>query len=147
MKFFEFDFQGKTNRGDWWDTLNHNTPKQEEIYEHFDYITPFWNSFCMYQLLQRCDSVWSKFPERMCFPILLCRAEFPENKTFLTKFPEIRNISNKISWNRKIPEKSHLWLSSAVGLLNGIIFLRTKPASSPPQHNQVNYYTLAHFMP
>ena len=47
---------------------------------------------------QRCDSVcqisWNavKFPQKMCFPILLCRAEFP-------KFPEIM----------KFPEKSHLW--------------------------------------
>ena len=40
-----------------------------------------------------------KFPERMCFPILLCTVEFPENKKFLAKFPEIR----------KSPEKSHLW--------------------------------------
>ena len=39
-----------------------------------------------------------KFPEKVYFPILLYRAQFPENDKFLAKFPEIR----------KFPEKSHV---------------------------------------
>ena len=33
-----------------------------------------------------------KFPERMCFPNILCMAEFPQNKKFLAKFPTIRKV-------------------------------------------------------
>ena len=40
-----------------------------------------------------------KFPERMCFPILLCRAEFPENK-FLANFLKSGNfLKNHTSKN------------------------------------------------
>ena len=50
--------------------------------------SPYFMSKKTKFLNQRCDSVWSKFPERIRFPILLCRAEFSENKKFLAKFPE-----------------------------------------------------------
>ena len=46
--------------------------------------------------MQRCDSVWSLFPDTVYFSILLYRARFPGNDKILAKFPE----------TKKFPEKS-----------------------------------------